>query len=430
MIGRHPPTGGDEMRIRILLALAFTLAAGGARADVAIEQPGKVVALPSPPGAHWIWAGDPVAQRSALLDLESGRMLGSVGSGIGVPTRLLPQRRAELYVSGVFYSRGDHGERTDTLIVYDTVHLRPIAEVVLPAKRAILPFDSGVVALSDDDRFAAIFNLTPATSLSIADLETRSFAGEIATPGCSLAYAAGARRFAMLCGDGALLLVTLDDAGRELSKLRSEPFFDPQRDPVTEKGVRWGDRWLFASFEGQLHTVDLSSPEPRFEGPWSLLSDADRKESWRIGGSRHLAVHQATGRLYSLVHQGGVDTHKDAGSEIWVYDLAKRERVQRIEVASSGLTFMGVPIEIGKDWVWPFDRLASWLLSLFSLGADEVLVSQDAAPLLITSSQGSSGLAIYDALSGKFLRRVYTGNMSNLGLQMPTGAAASTGGAR
>jgi methylamine dehydrogenase heavy chain len=406
---------------------ALALAAVRAHGDVAIEPTGQVAELPSPPAPHWIWVGDPVAERSTLVDLESGEMLGAVGSGLGVPTALFPRRRAELYVSAIHYSRGDHGERSDALIVYDAVTLRPVGEVPLPPKRAILPFTSGVVALSDDDRFAAAFNLTPATSLSIADLESRSFAGEIATPGCSLVYPAGARRFAMLCGDGALLLVTLDDAGRELAKVRSRPFFDPERDPVTEKAVRWGDRWLFASFDGQLHSVDVSGDEPRFDAPWSLLSDADREQSWRIGGTRHLAVHEATGRLYSLVHQGGPDTHKDAGSEIWVYDLAKRERVQRIEVASAGLTFMGYPIEIGKDWIWPFDRLAAWLLSLLSMGADEVLVSQDARPLLVTTSEGSSGLAIYDAQSGEFLRRVYSGNIANLGLALPDGWAGGAG---
>jgi methylamine dehydrogenase heavy chain len=417
--------------IRTAAALiALALGAADARADVPLEKTGKVASVPAPPGPHWIWAGDPIALRTALIDLESGEMLGTVGAGMGVPTNLFPRSRGELYVSGVFYSRGDHGERTDVLTVYDSVHLRPIGEVLLPAKRAILPFTTGVAALSDDDRFAAVFNLTPATSISIADMQARSFAGEIATPGCSLVYPAGPRRFAMLCGNGALLLITLDDAGREVAKVRSEPFFDPEADPVTEKGVRWGDRWIFVSFEGQVHAVDLSGAEPRFEPPWSLLSDADRKDSWRVGGTRHLAVHEATGRLYSLVHQGGKDTHKDAGSEIWVYDLAKHSRLQRIEVASSGLTFMGVPLEIGKNWIWPFNRLAAWLMSLISMGADEVLVSQDPKPLLVTSSQGSSGLAIYDALSGEFLRRVYTGNMANMGLQIPDAWAGSTGGKR
>src|SRR5262249_3001316 len=150
-----------------------------------------VASVPSPPQAHWIWAGDPIGLRSALVDLESGRTLGSVGAGMGISTNLFPRTRAELYVSAIYYSRGDHRERTDALVVYDATSLRPIGEVLLPPKRIILPFNTGVAALSDDDRFAAVFNLTPATSISIADMAARSFAGEISTPGCSLVYPAG-----------------------------------------------------------------------------------------------------------------------------------------------------------------------------------------------------------------------------------------------
>ena len=39
---------------------------------------------------------------------------------------------------------------------------------------------------------------------------------------------------------------------------------------------------------------------------------------------QHLAVHQKSGRLYSLMHQGGPDTHKEPGTELWIYDLARR----------------------------------------------------------------------------------------------------------
>src|SRR5205807_411975 len=78
------------------------------------------------------------------------------------------------------------------------------------------------------------------------------------TPGCSLVYAAGARRFLMLCANGAALSVMLDDEGGEARLERSEPFFDPQKDPVTEKAVRRGNEWLFVSFEGVVHPVDVS----------------------------------------------------------------------------------------------------------------------------------------------------------------------------
>jgi methylamine dehydrogenase heavy chain len=117
-------------------------------------------------------------------------------------------------------------------------------------------------------------------------------------------------------------MVTLDDDGHESARVRSQAFFDPKADPVTEKAVRYGNKWVFVSFDGIVHTVDVSGPDVRFEEPWPLLSTADHEQSWRIGGMQHLAVHQRSGRLYALVHRGGPDTHKEPGEEVWIYDLA------------------------------------------------------------------------------------------------------------
>src|SRR3989475_3898734 len=90
-----------------------------------------------------------------------------------------------------------------------------------------------------------------------------------------------------------------------------------------------------------MHPVDVSGEKPRFGETWSLVDDADRRASWRIGGGQHLAVHAASGRLYALMHQGGPDTHKAPGSEVWVFDLATRRRVQRILVLSPLVSFLG-----------------------------------------------------------------------------------------
>src|SRR5207249_4995007 len=103
---------------------------------------------------------------------------------------------------------------------------------------------------------------------------------------------------APLFANGAALTVTLDDTGHETRVERSEPFFDPQKDPVTEKAVRRGSEWLFVSFEGVVHPVDVGGDMPRFGETWSLVDDADRRAAWRVGGGQHLAVHAASGRLY------------------------------------------------------------------------------------------------------------------------------------
>jgi methylamine dehydrogenase heavy chain len=293
--------------------------------------------------------------------------------------------------------------------------------VLIPAKRASNPLPTGNAALSDDDRFLAVFNMTPATSLSIVDLGRRSFAGEIETPGCGLVYAAGARRFVMLCADGAMLTVELDDEGNAVRKQRSQPFFDVASDPVSEKAVRHGDTWYFVSFEGLVHEVDVSGAAPRFLEPWSLFGEAERAERWRVGGRQPLAVHRKSGRLFALVHQGGPDTHKESGREAWVYDLAKRERVGRIELRNPGLTYLGVSMEFGQDWIWPFNRLYDLVLSFAPLGVACLEVTQDDSPILVTGSEFSGSLGLYDAQGGDFLRRLVTGNLTTLVLQAPYG---------
>jgi methylamine dehydrogenase heavy chain len=191
---------------------------------------------------------------------------------------------------------------------------------------------------------------------------------------------------------------------------------------VTEKAVRHGDQWLFVSFEGLVHPVDVSGPRPRFGERWSLFTTADLADDWRIGGQQHLALHEPTGRLYALVHQGGADTHKQAGTQLWVYDLATRRCIQRIPLRSPGFTYLGVPI--GLAWPWPLSRIPDWLTAWVpELGVGLVAVTQDDRPLLVTGSNFSGSLAVYDALSGEFLRRVAPGNMTTLALQTPwTGA--------
>ncbi len=410
-------------RVSNAVFLALVLAGPAVRADVAIERPGRTERLAAPPRPHWVWVADILLRRSALLDLDRGAFLGMVSTGYIAPTAAFPRSRSEFYWPETYYSRGSRGQRTDVVTIYDTATLSAVDEVTIPPKRAINVLPSGNVALSDDDRFLAVFNMTPATSLSIVDVERRVFVAEIATPGCSLVFAAGPRRFFMLCADGSLLTVNLDDDGREVNMRRAAAFFDPMSDPVTEKAVRHGDRWLFVSFEGTVHPVDVSGDEPHPEKTWSLLAEEDRSASWKIGGYQHLAVHRASGRLYSLMHQGGADSHKDPGTELWVYDLATRTRVQRIELRHPGFSLVSEDFDFGRSWLWPFNRLPDWLLDhgIPSPGVHQIQVTQDDEPLLVTGSQLGGSLAVYEALSLRFLRRVPSGNFMTHVLQAPWG---------
>lgn len=88
---------------------------------------------------------------------------------------------------------------------------------------------------------------------------------------------------------------------------------------------------------------------------------------------QHLALHAGTRRLYSLMHVGGADSHKDPGTEVWVYDVAKGSRVQRIKL---------------KDM------------------ATSIAVTRDAKPLLFAIFIGAQKVEVYDALSGAHLRTI------------------------
>src|SRR5438477_5255043 len=184
----------------------------------AAEPAPRVITLPAQPGPHWFWLSDVVLHRTALFDADSASLLGTISSGTGgvgfVISPLFSADHREIYIAETYYARGVRGERTDVVTVYDAATLRPLDEIGIPPKRA--EYFPGVAAnaLSDDGRFMAVFNLTPSQSLSIVDVKARRFAAEIATPGCSLAYAAGARRFPMLCADGTALRVALDDDGQ------------------------------------------------------------------------------------------------------------------------------------------------------------------------------------------------------------------------
>lgn len=394
----------------LALCCALVLGAVPTRADVAPETVGHVASLPTTVGPHWFWLSDIILHRTALFDADQGEQLGIITAGtpgVGfVIAPLFAAQQREIYIAESYYSRGVRGERTDVVTVYDGRSLKPIAEIPIPPKRAEFFPGNAANALSDDGRFMAIFNLTPASSLSIVDLQARTFTTEVPTPGCSLAYAAGPRRFFSLCADGAALVVDLGSDGKNATVTRTEAFFDPQKDPLTEKAVRRRDTWLFVSFDGVVHPVDVAGPELTFGETWPLLDDAARKDEWRIGGSQHLAVHAASGRLFALMHQGGVDTHKEAGTEVWVYDLASKTRTATFPVPNPLVST--VRQYGGLDPDGTVDGMIAWLLErvLPNTGAERILVTQDDAPVLIISASMPPTVTVHDAATGAFVRDV------------------------
>jgi len=378
------PSERTAVRSRTVLAasaLAATLTLATMPADVTAEiEPDPLIGsdLPAASNPHWVWVNDIVFHHMAdgkafLIDGDAGSMLGMLSTGYGFGGVVLPRNRSQILAPETYFSRGTRGTRTDIITYYDPRKLSPVTEVPIPSDRvSAIPMLSQT-QLTDDDRFLLLYNFTPAQSTTVVDVQNRKFVGQIDGGGCALVYPTGPRSYFSLCGNGGVFTVQLDDAGGAVARAHSEPLFDPIKDPVTEKGVRFGNTWLFATFGGGVVPIEATATTAKAGQRWSLLDDEDRAGNWRPGGMQHLAIHAASKRLYSLMHVGGVDSHKDPGTEIWVYDLDTRKRVQRIKLEDP---------------------------------ATSIAVTQDANPLLFTIFIGAQKVDVYDPRSGKLLRVV------------------------
>ncbi len=179
--------------------------------------------------------------------------------------------------------------------------------------------------------------MTPAQSVSVVDVENRRFVGEISTPGCAVTLPAPERGFLMMCGDGTLQWIGLDEDGGESARVRSESFFSVEDDPLFDQPVRTRIGWQFLSFAGQTMEAVVEDDAIKVGESFSILGDGD--EGWRPGGGQPAAFHAGHDLLVVLMHQGGVDTQDQDGTEAWVIDRSKKRRIGRInfEAPASGL---------------------------------------------------------------------------------------------
>jgi methylamine dehydrogenase heavy chain len=120
--------------------------------------------------------------------------------------------------------------------------------------------------------------------------------------------------------------------------IASPQIFDADADALFSSADRWGDKWVFASYGGNIYIVDV-------EGETATLTDRIMlsqgvEGNWRAGGYQPIAVHDKTGMAYVLMHSNGVEgSHKNPAEEIWAVDLAKKEVVGRAtSVPAIGLT--------------------------------------------------------------------------------------------
>lgn len=251
------------------------------------------------------------------------------------------------YVCESVWSHGNRGNRDDMVSVYDTRTLDLLTEIKLPVGRVLVDSLAHECDISADGKYAYVYNMQPASSMTIVNLEQRKVASSVELPGCALAFPWGDSGFSALCGDGSIATVPIGADGKAEAITHTAKFFDPDGDPIFSESLvdRDSGRAFFISYTGLIYPARLSA-KPSVEKPWSLQAAAGfavattsmHELAWRPGGLGVIAWHKASHRLYVLMHPGTHWTERVPGTEVWVVDSDAHRVLNRIELAEPANT--------------------------------------------------------------------------------------------
>lgn len=372
----------------LLAAAAGTLLAGVALAregqppPLPIEPTGVVQTLPATYPPSWFLVHDASFFHMSdgkvyVIDTAAATLAAQVKGTFNVSligNIAQAPGRGEIYATQTFHSRGSLGDRLDVLTIFDMQTLAPKGEVILPTGKRFMGMPQHYALLPmNDDRWLGVANFSPATSVTLVDLDSRKIIGEIPTPGCVLAYPTGKRGFSSLCADGRFLSTELAADGSIAQQVRTDVFFNSDTSPIFERPAVIGGTAYFPSFAGLVYPVDISGSVAKVGEPWNLVPEAERAKKWAPAGLG-LVDKDDQGRLYVIMHPDAANgTQQRGGPEVWVYDPRAQKRVQRI-------------------------ALKSWGLSL--------ALSRGENPVLMVVNPNDMSLEMYDTGSGEFIRTI------------------------
>ena len=240
--------------------------------------------------------------------------------------------RGEFYIIESFHERGSRGKKFDILSIYDKSTLAIVKEINWPNANRLqsLP-ERYAMSISEDEKYLYVSNFDPAASFSVVNLDSREIVTEIPTAGCALTYPIGKRAVASICSNGAMLSTTLNEDGTLQSQSRSEPFFDTLDTPVFEHPVFYKGKAYFPSFKGLLHEFDMSGDKADYLGSWDMVTEEFKKTNWRPSGLILNDVDDS-GLMYTIFQENGAEgTQTHGGTQVWVFDLEKKKRVNVID---------------------------------------------------------------------------------------------------
>jgi len=236
------------------------------------------------------------------------------------------------YGQSTYMARYTHGDIEQVLEVYDVETLSIEKEIILPPKAAMVAAYAPYLAISADGSLVYVQNATPATSVTVVDVEAGEVVQEVPTPGCFGIYPTlEGYGFSTACGDGTFASFDLGEDGAEATRSVSEEIFDPDENPIFIPGKRIGEALAFLTHKGDLMTLDDTGEAVKLIETVSLTEGVE--DEWAPGGYDLFTYSPTADVLFVAMHSEPYDgSHKNASEEIWAYDVSDSELLYRTHV--------------------------------------------------------------------------------------------------
>ncbi|MFT8422970.1 MAG: amine dehydrogenase large subunit [Gluconacetobacter sp.] len=236
------------------------------------------------------------------------------------------------YMASGFLSRVAYGTGEDVLQIFDVPTNTVKKEIILPYKLTQYTPDAAQLRLSADEKFIYIQNATPATSVTVVDLEKGKVVKEIPSPGCYGIYPMeSGYGYSAICSDGSFATFKLSPDGQSFTSQKSEKIFDVDEDPIFLASARVDSDLVFLSYNGNLYRVSDASGVIRKVDV--IAATKGVPGSWGASGYGVMSYDSETGIMFMAMssnrHEG---THHHGATEIWAYDMKKKKIVSRSPV--------------------------------------------------------------------------------------------------
>lgn len=335
----------------VLFSLSVATSAA-AQEPIAPEEIGVETTIKPGPNIYVLMSAWDGAGAVNVLSADDLSYKGNVTTGM-TGQFALGAKADVVFTASAFPKRIVYGPVEAVFQKSDISTLKTQQEIIVPPKLAQAAAAQGMIQVSADGRRAVLQNATPATSVTILDLEKGAVVDEVPIPGCfSIILSTDAKRFTSICGDGTLLSVRLGDNGKAISQASSDKIFDVDADPLFIHTQRVNGDLVFLSYSGVFYRVSDKGDKAKLLDRYAFTEGV--AGDWAPGGYEVIAYNEPNGVMFVTMHSGAEDgSHKNGSEEIWAVDPIKKKLMYRS--AAKGLTHIAVnqsktmPLVFGID---------------------------------------------------------------------------------